>query len=82
MHAKGLSDDATESLGCDADSCPTQEGVDQRANAVTFSHVSTALVVVGGVVAAGGIVLFAVAPSEEVTVSAGLGYIGVSTAFH
>lgn len=83
MNAKSLYDESNDVNGCDAESntCPTQTGVDQRADAVTFATASTALIVVGGVLAAGGIVMFAVAPSEEVAVGLGPGSLTVTASF-
>lgn len=83
MNAKSLYDESNDVNGCDAESntCPTQAGVDQRADAVTFATASTALIVVGGVLAAGGIVMFAVAPSEEVAVGLGPGSLTVTASF-
>lgn len=67
VHAKGLYDDSNETGGCNADTqqCATQAGVDQRDSAVTFANASTGLVIAGGVLAVGGIIMFAVAPSGE-----------------
>lgn len=83
VHAKGLYDDSNETDGCDATSnaCPTQDGVDKRSSAVLFGNVSTGLVIAGGVLAAGGIVMFAVAPSEDVKVGIAPGYVSVTAAF-
>lgn len=67
VHAKGLYDDSNETGGCNADTqqCTTQAGVDQRDSAVTFANASTGLVIAGGVLAVGGIIMFAVAPSGD-----------------
>jgi len=83
MNAKSLYDESNETGGCNADSntCTSQAGVDQRADAVLFGNVSTGLVVVGGVLAAGGIVLFAVAPSDEVKVAVLPGFVSVRGSF-
>lgn len=83
MNAKSLYDESNEVNGCDpeANTCPTQAGVDQRSDAVTFATASTALIVVGGVLAAGGIVMFAVAPSEEITVGLGPGSLTLTASF-
>jgi hypothetical protein len=67
VHAKGLYDDSNETGGCNAETqrCTTQAGVDQRDSAVTFATASTGLVIAGSVLAVGGIIMFAVAPSED-----------------
>ena len=72
MHANGLYSQSNEpDGGCNADTnqCTKQEGVDLRADAVSFATISTGLTIASAVVGAAGIVLFAVAPSEEVSVS-------------
>ncbi len=83
VKAKGLYDDSNEKDGCDpvSNACPTSEGVDKRSDAVLFGNVSTGLVIAGGVLAAGGIVMFAVAPSEDVKVGIAPGYVSVTAAF-
>ena len=83
VKAKGLYDDSNETDGCDpvSNACPTSEGVDKRSDAVLFGNVSTGLVIAGGVLAAGGIVMFAVAPSEDVKVGIAPGYVSVTAAF-
>jgi hypothetical protein len=67
VHAKGLYDESNETGGCNAETqqCATQAGIDQRDSAVTFANASTGLVIAGGVLAVGGIIMFAVAPSGE-----------------
>jgi hypothetical protein len=72
MHANGLYSQSNEPEGgCNADTnqCTKQEGVDLRADAVSFATISTGLTIASAVVGAAGIVLFAVAPSEEVSAS-------------
>ena len=44
--------------------CTSQTGVNLRSNAVSLGNVSTGMVIVGGVVAAAGVVLVLVAPSD------------------
>lgn len=83
MHAKSLYDDSNETGGCNADTnaCASQSGLDLRDDAVMFGNVSTGLVIAGGVLAAGGIVMFVVAPSEQTTVGVGPGHLNLTTAF-
>ncbi|NUP09533.1 MAG: hypothetical protein HOW73_26105 [Polyangiaceae bacterium] len=83
MHAKSLYDESNETGGCSADTnqCNGQDGVDLRDDAVMMGNVSTGLVIAGGVLAAGGIVMFAVAPSDKVEVGLGPGSLTLTTAF-
>lgn len=83
MHAKSVYDDSNETGGCDAETnvCSSQTGVDMRSDAVTFATASTALIVIGGIMTAGGVVLFAVAPSEEVNVAFAPGFVTVTSQF-
>lgn len=66
VHAKSLFDESNEGGGCDAETnrC-SQAGLDLRDDAVSFGTISTAVTIAGAVIGAAGIVLFAVAPSEE-----------------
>jgi len=64
---KGQYDDSNTTGGCNADTnfCSTQDGVDMRDSALTMANASTALVVIGGAMAVGGVVLFIVAPGQD-----------------
>jgi hypothetical protein len=70
VHAKGLYDDSNDGGGCDAETnrC-TQAGLDLRDDAVSFGTISTGVTIASAVIGAAGIVLFAVAPSEEAEAS-------------
>jgi serine/threonine-protein kinase len=68
--------------GCSAatDVC-TQAGLDQRSNAVMKGNVGTGVFVAGAVLAAGGVVLWATAPSAPAQVGLGPGSIAVRGRF-
>jgi hypothetical protein len=63
LQAKSKNDQSNSS-GCSADNC-SPAAAQTRRDAITAGNTSTALFVVGGVLAAGGIVLWLVAPSSE-----------------
>lgn len=68
MAAKSDYDASNEAEGgCNPDTnqCSKQAGVDLRDSAVTLGTAATGLVVAGAVLGAAGIVLFAVAPSDD-----------------
>lgn len=79
--AKLKNDDARDNH-CSAVDCEPA-GVDAIRSAKTLADVSTALVIGGGAVAAGGLVLVLVAPRGErrVTATVGLGTLGVGGRF-
>jgi hypothetical protein len=95
VHAKGLFDESNEGGGCDAETnrC-TQAGLDLRDDAVSFGTISTGVTIASAVIGAAGIVLFAVAPSEEaappgptvglsdVSVRVAPGFVTLSGSFH
>jgi hypothetical protein len=64
LQAKSKNDQSNNSGGCSGDNC-TPAAAQIRRDAITAGNTSTALFVVGGVLAAGGIVLWLVAPSSE-----------------
>lgn len=59
-------DDQSNSSGCSGDSC-TASAAAVRRDALSAANVSTVAFVVGGVLAAGGVVLWLVAPSGDAT---------------
>lgn len=68
MAAKGLYDDSNGAEGgCSAETniCSKQAGIDLREDAQGLGTVATGLVIAGAVLGAAGIVVFAVAPSDE-----------------
>jgi hypothetical protein len=67
--AKSNADDAP----CEENNQCTSAGVTERDDAVALGHVATVVFVAGGVLAAGGIVLWATAPSGDVAGAAPLG---------
>jgi hypothetical protein len=96
VHAKGLFDDSNEGGGCDAQTnrC-TQAGLDLRDDALSFGTISTGVTIASAVIGAAGIVLFAVAPSEEasaepspkaavsdLSVAVAPGFVTLSGSFH
>jgi hypothetical protein len=65
---------------CSAQGC-TQAGFDTRNDARSRADVATVVMVVGGVVAAGGVVLWLLEPSQRTSVGIGPGTVGVRASF-
>jgi hypothetical protein len=62
------------SAGCDANSqCPTQAGVSTLSTAQSDGNLSTVFFIAGGVLAAGGLLVWALAPSSRVQVAPTVG---------
>jgi hypothetical protein len=59
----------------------TRAGLDQRSNAVMKGNLGTGVFVAGAVLAAGGVVLWATAPSAPAQVGLGPGSIAVRGRF-
>lgn len=75
LKAKGDFDASNDPLqgGCDpnGNACTRQRGVDLRASASTMATVSTVSFIAGGILVAGGVTLFLLAPSAKTQVSFG-----------
>lgn len=56
--------DSAKSAGCDATTCPTQEGLALTSDAQAYANVSTWSLVLGGVLGAGAVVLWLTAPAD------------------
>lgn len=65
---------------CDGDACTDQQGVDAKHSAVVTGNISTVSFIVGGLLVAGGAVLWFTAPKAQSTQSAkvGVGFFGAS----
>jgi len=65
--AMAKNNEAKDSDGCDATSCPTQDGTDATQTALTYATVSDVGFIAGGVLLAAGITIYLTAPKAKET---------------